>query len=193
MEQRRNYLKKLESQSQQNQNQEERNAYIEDEITPKKAEERINRKNIYLQRLLSNHSNSPSNSIRFSSINESLPSLPTFTNNLREIFTSTDNKQKAINYLIKKRSIEQYGSRSPMTDYEGEESNPVLSNKFFIPTELNNNKTIMVSKNIFMNSNAKKKKNMNNLKESQNQNLNSDNFDKNQMKNTFFKKKFNRR
>ena len=160
MDNRRKYLIKLASKSN---NEEESNFNkTQDQIDSTKTEKRINTKHLYLERLLSNNSSSPTNSVQFSPASENLPS---FANSVREILSSSYNKQKAIRYLIRKRNQELRGLRSPLTDVEQEERNPVLSNKNYMKTELyNNNKTICVSKNAFLNQ-VKKHKTINNLKE----------------------------
>ena len=150
------YLRRLSNQSQPNQNEEEIATNRTEILKPTKTIERVNIKNLYLQRLLSNNSPSPTS---FSSVNETLPS---FTNNLRDILSSTYNKQRAIKYLINKRRIEQYGLRSPYTDYDQEETNPVFSNKYL--TDINNvnqNRTINVSKNVYLNFSSKTNDNLN--------------------------------
>ena len=181
MDNRRKYLLELTNKSH---NEEESNINkTQDEIDPAKTEKRINTKHLYLERLLSNNSSSPTNSMKFSPVTESLPS---FTNSLREILSSSYNKQKAIKYLIKKRNQEKRGLRSPMTDIEQEESNPVLSNKKYMHTDFNNgNKTICVSKNAYLNHIVKKNKTINNLKD--NKTKSNDKFDKTRI---FIKKKF---
>ena len=50
---------------------------------------------------------------------------------MTDILTKEENKQKAIKYLIQKRSEQKYSSYNSMPiDNEKEESNPVLSNKY---------------------------------------------------------------
>ena len=70
---------------------------LEEKTITENVEENNNNNTNYLQKLLSK--NNISNSIILSSVNESLPS---FTKNMRDILTKEENKEKAMNYLIKK-------------------------------------------------------------------------------------------
>ena len=92
---------------------------IEKRIDDKEEKKKIN--NSYLQRLLQNKNKSPkSKVINLTSYNENLPS---FKISIRDILSTEENKQKAINYVIQKRNEEKYGIKSQF------QRNNVINNK----------------------------------------------------------------
>ena len=92
------------------------------------------------------------NSLNLTSVNDNLPS--SFTTNIRDILATEENKQRAIKYVIQKRNEEKYGTRGPITtDNNQEESNPVLSNKYYKYSRNINLKTDNDNKNIDINNN----------------------------------------
>ena len=100
MDYRRRYLRRLANQNQVNQD--------EEKIVPEKKEENKNIQNVYLQKLLEK-SNSPSGS----TIN---------SNSVKDIFSTEDNRQKQIKYVMKRE--DKYGQRSPLnTNNNQEETN----------------------------------------------------------------------
>ena len=130
MELRKRYLRRLAERNKNRMNEEEANTHqVEEKDYPIKVEKHINKPNLYLQKLLAKNNNSLNNSINLASVNESLPS---FATNIRDILSKEENKKKAIKYLIQKRNEQKYSSnKSIPTDNEQEESNPVLSNKYY--------------------------------------------------------------
>ena len=91
----------------------------EKRINDKEEKKKIN--NSYLQRLLQNKNKSPkSNVINLTSYNENLPS---FKISIRDILSTEENKQKAINYVIQKRNEEKYGIKNQF------QRNNVINNK----------------------------------------------------------------
>ena len=145
MDYRRRYLRRLANQNKSNTNEEQsNNNKIEEKPAPEKIEEKVNKPNLYLQRLLAKNNNPLNSSLNLSSVNESLPS---FTTNIRDILSTEENKQRAIKYVIHKRNEEKYGTKSSVnTENElEEESNPVLSNKYYnYPRNLNISKNIEI-------------------------------------------------
>ena len=92
---------------------------IEKRINDKEEKKKIN--NSYLQRLLQNKNKSPKlNVINLTSYNENLPS---FKISIRDILSTEENKQKAINYVIQKRNEEKYGIKNQF------QRNNVINNK----------------------------------------------------------------
>ena len=92
---------------------------IEKRINDK--EEKKKNINSYLQRLLQNKNKSPKlNVINLTSYNENLPS---FKISIRDILSTEENKQKAINYVIQKRNEEKYGIKNQF------QRNNVINNK----------------------------------------------------------------
>ena len=90
MDYRRRYLRRLANQSQLNQD--------EEKTVPEKKGENRNMQNVYLQKLLEK-SNSPSGS----TIN---------SYSVKDIFSTEDNRQKQIKYVMKRE--DRYGQRSPL-------------------------------------------------------------------------------
>jgi len=100
MDYRRRYLRRLANQSQLNQD--------EEKTVPEKKGENRNMQNVYLQKLLEK-SNSPSGS----TIN---------SYSVKDIFSTEDNRQKQIKYVMKRE--DKYGQRSPLnTNNNQEETN----------------------------------------------------------------------
>ena len=119
MDYRRRYLRRLANQNQQNK--------VEEKPVQEKTEDKQNQ-NVYLQKLLEKKNVPTGSTINISSVNESIPSFKT---NIRDIFSTEENKQKAIKYVIR-RNEERYGQRSGVTVNNNQgESNPVLSNKYY--------------------------------------------------------------
>ena len=139
MDYRRRYQRRFQNQNHGTANEEKVNVVKHEEkiVQETTGDEKSNVRNVYLQRLLvKNNSPTSSNNI-LSSVNESLPS---FTNNIRDILSTEENKKKAIKFVIQKRSGDQFGSWSPRAGENEEESNPVLSSKYYRNTRnINNN------------------------------------------------------
>ena len=153
MDYRRRYQRRLQNQSQANQKIESVNENKEDEkLTQDKNGEKSNVQNVYLQKLLVKNVAGQNNSLNLTSVNDNLPS--SFTTNIRDILATEENKQRAIKYVIQKRNEEKYGTRGPITtDNNQEESNPVLSNKYYKYSRNINLKTDNDNKNIDINNN----------------------------------------
>ena len=139
MDYRRRYLRRLANQSQQNQ--------VEEKTAPEKVEEKQTVQNVYLQRLLEKKGpTTGTTTINITSVNESIPSFKT---NIRDIFSTEENKQRAIKYVIR-RNEEKYGQRSPISvNNNEEESNPVLSNKYYKNSRYSTNNKNDASTNEF--------------------------------------------
>ena len=188
MDYRRRYLRRLANQNKQsNTNEEKVNTNInknEEKPAPEKVDEKSVNSNLYLQRLLVKNNSSINNNITLSSVNESLPS---FTTNIRDILATEENKQRAIKYVIQKRNEEKYGTRSSIpTEADQEESNPVLSNKYY-----KYGRNITITKDIqIKNPEVSKYHNYNNIQRNNNniqeENINQDNKDENKNKNDTF-------
>ena len=134
------------------------NNWISDEnkelekITPDKNEEKSNIQNIYFQKLLAKNVDGQNNSLNLTTVNDNLTS--SFITNIRDILAIEENKQRAIKYVIQKRNEEKYETRGPITtDNNQEESNPVLSNKYYKYSRNINIKTDSDNKNIDINNN----------------------------------------
>ena len=196
MDYRRRYLRRLANQSQENQNEENATTNKnEAKNIPEKVEDKSNTKNIYLQKLLVKNNNSPStSSINISSrVNDNLPS---YSNNIKDAYSTEENKQKGVKYVFHKRNDEKYG-----TENIKEENNPP-SNKYYnyskntssyskVESSLpdsNNNKTTIESKNIYQNY-VRKNRNFNNNFQEQNNNQENDIYKKEQS-NIVSKKRF---
>ena len=92
------------------------------------------------------------NSLNLTTVNDNLTS--SFITNIRDILAIEENKQRAIKYVIQKRNEEKYETRGPITtDNNQEESNPVLSNKYYKYSRNINIKTDSDNKNIDINNN----------------------------------------
>ena len=133
MEYRRKYYRRF---GNQNKNQEEKpennleQNQKEIKVEVPKIEIKVNTQNVYLQKVLqkSNNVQNPSSSININSVQESLPS---FKNNIHDILSTDENKQKAIKYVIQKRNSGKKGNLQIKTENEQqEESNPVLANRY---------------------------------------------------------------
>ena len=74
--------------------------------------------NSYLKKLLQKSNKSPkTGGINLTSYNENFPS---FRVSIRDILSTEENKQKAINYVVQKRNEEKYGKK---TGYNNKEDN----------------------------------------------------------------------
>ena len=100
----------------------------EEKIEAPKNEVKVSEQKGYLQKLLqknNNVQNSPT--ISLNSVQDSLPS---FKNNIHDILSTDENKQRAIKYVIHKRNEGKKGKLQINTENEQEESNPVLANRY---------------------------------------------------------------
>ena len=126
MEYRRRYFRRFG-----NQNQEEKSQpnlaqnQKEEKIEPAINDKKINTQNVYLQKLLQKTNNvRDSSNIAITSVNDNLPS---FKNNIHDILSTDENKQRAIKYVIQKRNEGKRVKLQINTDNAQEESNPVLA------------------------------------------------------------------
>ena len=161
MEYRRKYYRRFGERKNQEEKQEnnlEQNKK-EEKVEPPKKEIKVNTQNVYLQKILqkSNNVQNPS-SISINSVQESLPS---FKNNIHDILSKDENKQKAIKFVIQKRNSGKKGNLQIQTENEQEESNPVLANRYTNYQNRNNiynNTNVVEVYNNYTNVNPKKDK-----------------------------------
>ena len=190
MDYRRRYLRKLANQSHDNQNEENvNNNKNELKNVQEKEEDKSNSKSIYLQKLLVKNNNSPStSSLNFTRANEN--STP-YSKNIKETFSTEDNKPKGRKYSFLKKTEEKYA-----TEIIKEESNPPQSkynyNRFTnvnskIESELDNNKTNNDSKNTFQ---YYLRRNKNNQQEEDNNQDKNNDVNNNDQNNMSLKKRF---
>ena len=162
MEYRRRYYRRFANQNQEEkpQNNLDQNQK-EEKIEPPKNEAKVNEQNGYLQKLLQKTNNVQNpQTISLNTVQESLPS---FKNNIHDILSTDENKQRAIKYVIHKRNEGKKGKLQINTENEQEESNPVLANRYshyrgrnFINN--NNQKGEIFNKNTNVNLNNKNEK-----------------------------------
>ena len=129
MEYRRRYYRRFANQNQEEkpQNNLDQNQK-EEKIEPPKNEAKVNEQNGYLQKLLQKTNNVQNpQTISLNTVQESLPS---FKNNIHDILSTDENKQRAIKYVIHKRNEGKKGKLQINTENEQEESNPVLANRY---------------------------------------------------------------
>ena len=132
MDYKRKYFRRFGNQNQNQQTQ------VEEKVVIETVEERP-RQNVYMQRIIERSNDPPKTShINLSSMNENMPS---FNSRIRDIFSKDENKQKAINYVINKRNEDKYG-RSPNNKDQQEESNPVLSSRYYRNTRNQGNTVV---------------------------------------------------
>ena len=201
MDYRRRYLRKLANQSQDNKNEEKINVNkIEEKNNQEKNEEKQNIQNIYLQKLLVKNSNSPnSSSSKIPTVNTM---LSPFSNHLKDIISTEENKQKSVKYLIQKRE-EKYGNRSPMSKQSYQEETTSLYknskrnsiNKFDNQDDNDNNEQENKDNKYTYPFYVKKNKNFTNFQEDinnfqDNKNDNNNTKENNYSSNTYFKKRF---
>ena len=129
MEYRRRYFRRFG-----NQNQEEKSQsnlvqnQKEEKTEPSINDKKINTQNVYLQKLLQKTNNvRDSSNIAITSVNDNLPS---FKNNIHDILSTDENKQRAIKYVIQKRNEGKRVKLQINTENDQEESNPVLANRY---------------------------------------------------------------
>jgi len=107
-------------------------------IIPIEKEEKPKNDNGYLKKLLQNSDKTTkSGSINLNSYKENLPS---FRTSIRDILSTEENKQKAINYVIQKRNEEKYGKKTNAINSQDKNKINLYSNN---------------SNNYFYNSNSK--------------------------------------
>ena len=162
MEYRRRYYRRFANQNQEEkpQNNLDQNQK-EEKVEPPKNEAKVNEQNGYLQKLLQKTNNVQNpQTISLNTVQESLPS---FKNNIHDILSTDENKQRAIKYVIHKRNEVKKGKLQINTENEQEESNPVLANRYshyrgrnFINN--NNQKGEIFNKNTNVNLNNKNEK-----------------------------------
>ena len=99
----------------------------EEILEPPKNDKKINTQNVYLQKLLQKNNVQNSSNIAITSVNDNLPS---FKNNIHDILSTDENKQRAIKYVIQKRNEGKKPKLQINTDNDQEESNPVLANRY---------------------------------------------------------------
>ena len=126
MEYRRRYFRRFGNQNQEEKSQPNISKNQKEEILePPKNDKKINAQNVYLQKLLQKNNVQNSSNIAITSVNDNLPS---FKNNIHDILSTDENKQKAIKYVIQKRNSGKKGNLQIKTENEQqEESNPVLA------------------------------------------------------------------
>ena len=158
MEYRRRYFRRFGNPNQEEkpQNNLEQNQK-EEKVEPLKNEKKVNNQNVYLQKVLQKTNNVPNpTTISINTVQESLPS---FKNNIHDILSTDENKQKAIKYVIHKRNEGKKGKLQINTENEQEESNPVLANRYtHYQNRANNNNTKAEVYNKYTNINNKKEK-----------------------------------
>ena len=141
-------------------------------IIQSEKEEKPKMDNSYLQKLLQNSNKTPkSSSINLKSYNENLPS---FRVSIRDILSTEENKQKAINYVIQKRNEEKYGKKTNLSkSKEQTNNNNLLSNKnnnYIYNSNskiLNKNNTVYNTNRTYNNNINQKLNNKNNINISQ--------------------------
>ena len=104
MEYRRRYFRRFGNQNQEDksQNNNPNQNKIEEKVEPQKNETKVNTQNTYLQKILQNKNNvqNPS-TINIGNVKDTLPS---FKNNIHDILSTDENKQRAIKYVMQKRN-----------------------------------------------------------------------------------------
>ena len=96
--------------------QTEKKVITEQKTEKTKMDNRLD--NSYLKKLLQKSNKSPkTGGINLTSYNENFPS---FRVSIRDILSTEENKQKAINYVVQKRNEEKYGKK---TGYNNKEDN----------------------------------------------------------------------
>ena len=99
----------------------------EKKINQSEREEKPKIDNSYLQKLFQNSDKTPkSGEVNLASYKENLPS---FRISIRDILSTEENKQKAINYVIQKRNEEKYGKKTNLSKKEENSGNNLLYNK----------------------------------------------------------------
>ena len=107
--------------------------------------------NSYLQKLIQNSNNiSQTGTINLKSYNENLPS---FRISIRDILSTEENKQKAINYVIQKRNEDKYGRKNNLNINKEENTNNNLLNKYNKNNIYNSNSKILTKNNTVYNTN----------------------------------------
>ena len=105
MEYRRRYIRRFGNQNQNQETKAEENTaqnQKEEKVEPQKSDLKVNTQNVYLQKLLQKSNNAPNSSnIAIKSVQDNLPS---FKNNIHDILSTDENKQKAIKYVMAKRN-----------------------------------------------------------------------------------------
>ena len=128
MEYRRRYFRRFGNQNQEEKSQPNISKNQKEEILePPKNDKKINTQNVYLQKLLQKNNVQNSSNIAITSVNDNLPS---FKNNIHDILSTDENKQRAIKYVIQKRNEGKKPKLQINTDNDQEESNPVLANRY---------------------------------------------------------------
>ena len=130
MEYRRRYFRRFGNQNQEDksQNNNPTQNKIEEKVEPQKNETKVNTQNTYLQKILQNKNNvqNPS-TINIGNVKDTLPS---FKNNIHDILSTDENKQRAIKYVMQKRNEGKRGKFQINTDNGPEESNPALASRY---------------------------------------------------------------
>ena len=129
MEYRRKYFRRFGNQNQDEKSQSNISKnQKEEKVEPPINDKKINTQNVYLQKLLQKTNNvQNSSNIAITSVNDNLPS---FKNNIHDILSTDENKQRAIKYVIQKRNEGKKTKLQINTENDQEESNPVLANRY---------------------------------------------------------------
>ena len=123
----------------------------EKKIIPSEREEKPKMDKSYLQKLIQNSNNiSQTGTINLKSYNENLPS---FRISIRDILSTEENKQKAINYVIQKRNEDKYGRKNNLNINKEENTNNNLLNKYNKNNIYNSNSKILTKNNTVYNTN----------------------------------------
>ena len=119
-------------------------------------DEKIKNSNSYLKKILEKNNNQKvpkTTTINLTSYKEN---LPCFRINIRDILSTEENKQKALNYVVKKRNEEKYGAKNQfqknnVVKYKKEKT---LNSRY---SNYNNNSKILNKNNTLYNSNSTSK------------------------------------
>ena len=104
---------------------ENKTSKTEKKIVAIEKEEKPKNDNVYLQKFLQNTDKTPkAGAINLTSYNENLPS---FRISIRDILSTEENKQKAINYVIQKRNEEKYGKKGNVINSQDNDKNNLYS------------------------------------------------------------------
>ena len=121
----------------------------------KEKEENLKKDNSYLENLLKNSNKTPKyTAINLTSYNKNIPS---FKVNIRDILSTEENKQKAINYVMQKRNLENFEKRNIVNKNFDINQDSSLNNNKFYPNKRYSKIFIKNITDINLNNNLKQK------------------------------------
>ena len=95
----------------------------------KEKEENLKKDNSYLENLLNSNKTPKYTAINLTSYNKNIPS---FKVNIRDILSTEENKQKAINYVMQKRNLENFEKRNIVNkNFDINQDSSLNNNKFY--------------------------------------------------------------